>query len=216
VKRTAALLLVPGACPSQPGPLAGSYERGRSGWPRAAIELADLPSTATVVDLGAGTGKLTRLLVLAFARVVAVEPADALRRLLVKSSPAAGVVAGAGRRSRSPNGTIDAVFAAEAVEQLLKKRIPQGNRGYDPLDLAGAHYTEDDWRHMFGAPFEPVRKARLRNLQIIERNGLVAFFASMGWLADCPTPNDRCLPLTSTGVRGKTHVYWTRLASKRV
>jgi methyltransferase family protein len=136
--------------------------------------------------LGAGTGKLTRLLVLAFARVVAVEPADALRRLLVKSSPAAGVVAGAGRRSRSPNGTIDAVFAAEAVEQLLKKRIPQGNRGYDPLDLAGAHYTEDDWRHMFGAPFEPVRKARLRNLQIIDRNGLVAFFASMGWLADLP------------------------------
>ena len=38
------------------------YERGRPDWPRAAVELLDSPTTGTVLDLGAGTGKLTRML----------------------------------------------------------------------------------------------------------------------------------------------------------
>jgi SAM-dependent methyltransferase len=59
------------------------YERGRPGWPRKAVELLDLPATATVLDLGAGTGKLTRLVLDRFDRVVAVEPAAAMRRILV-------------------------------------------------------------------------------------------------------------------------------------
>ena len=49
------------------GMLAGSrdhwprdYERGRPGWPRATVELPHLPPAATVLDVGAGTGKLTR------------------------------------------------------------------------------------------------------------------------------------------------------------
>ena len=48
------------------------YERGRPGWPPEVVDLPGLPRTATVLDLGAGTGKLTRLLVPAFGRVVAV------------------------------------------------------------------------------------------------------------------------------------------------
>jgi len=59
----------------------GDYERGRPGWPREAVEVHGLPRSATVLDLGAGTGKLTRLLVSRFDHVVAVEPADAMRRV---------------------------------------------------------------------------------------------------------------------------------------
>jgi 16S rRNA A1518/A1519 N6-dimethyltransferase RsmA/KsgA/DIM1 with predicted DNA glycosylase/AP lyase activity len=65
------------------------YERGRPSWPREAVELVDLPPRTTALDLGAGTGKLTRPLVDRFDRVVAVEPADAMRRLLVALCPQA-------------------------------------------------------------------------------------------------------------------------------
>src|SRR5918994_6720333 len=63
------------------------YERGRPGWPPEVVHAAGMPPAATVLELGAGTGKLTRLLVSTFGRVVAVEPEDAMRRLLVRHCP---------------------------------------------------------------------------------------------------------------------------------
>jgi predicted methyltransferase len=44
------------------GAAAADYERGRPGWPERVVEVAGLPPSAEVVDLAAGTGKLTRLL----------------------------------------------------------------------------------------------------------------------------------------------------------
>jgi hypothetical protein len=54
------------------------YERGRPGYPPEVVNIPGVPSSATVLDLGAGTGKLTRLLVSTFVRVVAVEPDEQL------------------------------------------------------------------------------------------------------------------------------------------
>ena len=70
------------------------YERGRPGWPPEVVDIPGLPSTATVLDLAAGTGKLTRLLIPAFGRVVTVEPQDAMRRVLDALCPDAEVLAG--------------------------------------------------------------------------------------------------------------------------
>ena len=64
------------------------YERGRPGWPDGVAGIGGLAATATVLDLGAGTGKLTRVLAGAFERVIAVEPADAMRRRLGELCPA--------------------------------------------------------------------------------------------------------------------------------
>ena len=63
------------------------YERGRPSYPSEVVAIPGVPLASTVLDLGAGTGKLTRLLVTAFDRVVAVEPADAMRRLLARLCP---------------------------------------------------------------------------------------------------------------------------------
>ena len=49
-------------------PVAEVYERGRTGWPAS---VADGIAGQTVLDLAAGTGKLTRVLVARFPRVIA-------------------------------------------------------------------------------------------------------------------------------------------------
>ena len=65
---------------------AAAYERGRPDYPAAAVawlaEQLDLRPGVTVVDLAAGTGKLTRLLVPTGAAVVAVEPVASMRALI--------------------------------------------------------------------------------------------------------------------------------------
>jgi ubiquinone/menaquinone biosynthesis C-methylase UbiE len=90
------------------------YERGRPGYPTKAVELPRLPPTAAVLDLGAGTGKLTRLLVTRFGRVAAVEPAAAMRRLLADICPEAEALAGSAEEIPLADASVDAVFAAEA------------------------------------------------------------------------------------------------------
>src|SRR5687767_12877437 len=90
------------------------YERGRPGWPREVVDGPGLPPTATVLELGAGTGKLTRLLVSRFGRVLAVEPAEPMRRLLVALCPEAEPLAGTAQEVPLAETSVDAVFAAEA------------------------------------------------------------------------------------------------------
>ncbi|MGI8421042.1 MAG: class I SAM-dependent methyltransferase [Gaiellaceae bacterium] len=98
------------------------YERGRPGWPPGVVDVPGLPPPATVLELGAGTGKLTRLLVAAFDRVVAVEPADAMRLLLVPLCPDAEALAGTAQEIPLAEASVDAVFAAEAFHTFDGER----------------------------------------------------------------------------------------------
>jgi SAM-dependent methyltransferase len=69
---------------------ADAYERSR---PSYAIEaVADLGLSGRIVDLAAGTGKLTRLL-LPYGEVVAVEPVAEMRAHAVRVAPAIGATA---------------------------------------------------------------------------------------------------------------------------
>jgi SAM-dependent methyltransferase len=237
------------------------YERGRPGWPPRALEHAELPAGATVLEVGAGTGKLTRLLIRRFERVFAVEPAEEMRRLLVANCPEAEVVAGSAEEIALADACVDAVFAAEAfhkfddalavaefarvlrprgtlvlmwnvpagptkpsiaaAEELLSARGPaRGEVGYDPLDLCSTRFESGEWRRAFAeSPFEELRDARVLHTQTVDPDGLVAFFASMGWIGDLPDAER--LPLLDE-VRSllaadeyrrpwKTRVYWARL-----
>jgi SAM-dependent methyltransferase len=94
--------------------VAEEYERGRPAWPEAALDVVDVPARADVLDLAAGTGKLTRLLVRRFRRVVAVEPLPAMRRLLGRIVPQADVLAGTAEAIPLLDGGIDAVYCGEA------------------------------------------------------------------------------------------------------
>ena len=68
----------------------------------------------TVVDLGAGTGALTRLLVGRADEVVAVEPDDRMREVLAESVPGVRAVAGRGESIPLPDASVDAVLASSS------------------------------------------------------------------------------------------------------
>ena len=61
---------------------ADRYDRGRPGYPPEVVDLLGLAPGARVLDLAAGTGKLTRVLRAAGMDVVAVEPQPAMRALI--------------------------------------------------------------------------------------------------------------------------------------
>jgi SAM-dependent methyltransferase len=106
------------APPDAFGRTAREYELGRPLWPeelvdRVVAELG-LGSGAEVLDLGAGTGKLTRSLAPRFARVLAVEPDEAMLRVLAEVVPGAETRLGSAESIPLGDGEVDAVFSAEA------------------------------------------------------------------------------------------------------
>jgi ubiquinone/menaquinone biosynthesis C-methylase UbiE len=106
------------APPDSFGRTAREYELGRPEWPEELLDriIADLGlgSQAAVLDLGAGTGKLTRLLVHRFERVVAVEPDDAMRAVLEEVVPGAESKAGSAEAIPLNDAEADAAFSGEA------------------------------------------------------------------------------------------------------
>jgi SAM-dependent methyltransferase len=94
------------------GGIATQYERYRPGPPPAAVDWILPHGAQTVVDLGAGTGALTRLLVGRVPDVVAVEPDDRMRAVLSEAVPAAQAVAGRGESMPLPDASADAVIAS--------------------------------------------------------------------------------------------------------
>jgi SAM-dependent methyltransferase len=91
---------------------AEAYERGRPGYPDVAVDrlVAALPGRR-VVDLAAGTGKLTRALVARGCEVVAVEPVAEMRALV---EPPARAVDGVAEAIGLPDASADAVTVAQA------------------------------------------------------------------------------------------------------
>lgn len=127
------------APPDKFGQSAREYELGRPVWPGELIDRAaahlELRPDSTVLDLGAGTGKLTRDLTLRFGRVVAVEPDGAMRAVLSEVVPGAQALAGRAEAIPLPDDSVDAVFTAEAfhwyasdetVAEIVRVLRPQG------------------------------------------------------------------------------------------
>jgi SAM-dependent methyltransferase len=99
------------------GRAADAYERARPDYPAAALEwLAerlDLRPGRVVVDVGAGTGKLSRLLAATGARVLAVEPLAEMRRLL-EGTPGVEPLSAPAEALPLPDASADAVTAGQA------------------------------------------------------------------------------------------------------
>jgi SAM-dependent methyltransferase len=97
---------------------AEAYEAGRATYPVAAVE-AILAFTGaapgrTLLELGAGTGKLTRELVESGAHVLALEPVAGMREVLAQNAPAAELLDAVAEAVPLADASVDAVVAAQS------------------------------------------------------------------------------------------------------
>src|SRR5512142_1423904 len=95
---------------------ADRYDRSRPEYPALAVDALcarlGIGSDSAVVEVGAGTGKMTRLLLSRAGYVVAVEPMPAMRRHLRETLPQAMVAAGEAEALPLASASADAVVVA--------------------------------------------------------------------------------------------------------
>jgi len=126
--------------------VAGAYERGRPGYPEEAVRWLTGEAPCDVVDLGAGTGKLTRSLVALGHRVTAIEPLPEMLELLPAAAPGAFAVLGSAEIIPLPDASADVVTAAQAFHWFdLPEALPEIARVLRPDGrLALAWNKRDD------------------------------------------------------------------------
>lgn len=97
---------------------AAAYELARPGYPDDAVAVLrdelGIGTGTSVLDLAAGTGKLTRRLVELQADVTAVEPVDGMRAQLRSVLPEVRVLEGTSEEIPLPDASVDAVTVAQA------------------------------------------------------------------------------------------------------
>jgi SAM-dependent methyltransferase len=96
------------------GAAASIYERARPSYPDAAVDWLLPAGRPQVVDLGAGTGKLTRLIADRGVDVTAVEPSDGMREQLHSALPDVTALAGSAEEMPLADHSVDAVLVAQA------------------------------------------------------------------------------------------------------
>jgi len=105
------------------GQAAEAYDAIRPTYPRSAVAWALGDTPKTVVDLGAGTGILSRLLADEGHRVIAVDPDEQmLAALRAKSPGVAGAEKGDAEHIPLPDASVDAVTAGQAYHWFDPER----------------------------------------------------------------------------------------------
>lgn len=194
------------------GAAADRYQRGRPGYPRPVVEWLVPRGAKAVLDLGAGTGKLTRSLAEAGLRVTAVEPSREMREELAAAIPGAVVLAGTAERIPLPDASVDAVTVAQAwhwfdasraVPEVARVLVPGGT-----LSLAWNDRDETEpWASALGAimhrqapqpidtspqlgpPFGAPERTQVRWHQRVTREELLDLVASRSYVITLPAPD---------------------------
>jgi SAM-dependent methyltransferase len=167
------------------GAVAGEYDRLRSGPPPEALDWLLPPGATDALEIGAGTGLLTRLLAARIDHVTAVEPDDRMRAVLSASAPGVDVRPGQAEELPADSSSYDVVLAASAWHWVDEERaVPEVARVLRPggrlaLVWSGPDRSVDWMRSLWagGIVFSPEEKAgvdarrRTRHTVDVEVNG---------------------------------------------
>ncbi len=198
------------------GRVAETYHRIRPAYSQPLLDRAqqalELPPSACVLDLAAGTGRLTSELARRFERVVAVDPDDDMRALIADGE----VLAGSAEAIPLGDRSVDAVFvgeafhwfdAAAAISELARVLRPRGGAAListhwwetdPPLPdaaselLSGPYLRYGDqrnppWDGAFAAsPFEPLRVERFEDEMLVDADTLLELYSTTSSLAATP------------------------------
>jgi SAM-dependent methyltransferase len=196
------------------GNVAETYHRVRPPYSgvllNRAQEVLGFEASSRVLDLAAGTGRLTRELETRFADVVAVEPDDRMRALHGTA------VAGSAEAIPLGSESVDAVFVGEAfhwfdtaaaIGEIARVLRPRGG-----LAIFWTHWWETEpplperalellrepyqrfaaqrnppWDDRFDeSPFEPLRYERLEEAIVVEPDQLLELYSTTSSLAAIP------------------------------
>ena len=196
------------------------YDRGRPAYGHEVTDVLGaelgLGPDARVLDLGAGTGKLSRALVDAGFDVVAVEPLDDMRALLTEAVGADRVLPGTAEAIPLPDASVDAVTMADsfhwfderpAIEEIRRVLRPRGGAAV----LWTAPSWLGEWTHELGSAvakiradhpmtsnrgavepfaeaggFAPVRNVSVDAERESDRAAILAYIASWSWVGALP------------------------------
>ncbi len=176
------------------------YDRSRPGYPVPAIRyvgrLAALGAGRTIVELGSGTGKLTRSLRPLGAAIVAVEPTAGMRDVFARSVPGVAAVDGTAEAIPLPDAFADAIVGGQAFHwfrpapagrEIARVLRPGGwvvalfnarsesepwarrlRTIFDRYRGTTPTYRDPAWRRVIERPGAPFSRLRLRSFRHVQ------------------------------------------------
>lgn len=193
------------------------YERGRPGYPPEAVDLLvsqlEIRAGRDLLELGAGSGKFTELVVGSGARITAVEPVRAMRAALVVRCPTVVVLDGTAESIPVADGTADLAVCAQAFHWFEAERAlgelhrvlrPGGGLGliwnvrdetsgwsrqltaiFDAVAGDGPRYRDGRWRIAFErtAWFGPLQHRAVDHVHKVTRAAFVDRAMSVSYVA---------------------------------
>jgi SAM-dependent methyltransferase len=134
------------------GAVAEAYAEHRPDYPAAAVRWCVAPlgldlTRLRLLDLGAGTGKLTALLVALGATVTAVEPDPAMLAELRRGLPSVAALGGSAEAIPLPDASVDAVLCGQAMHWFdMPRALPEIARVLVPGGTLSGLWNSDDDR----------------------------------------------------------------------
>lgn len=194
-----------------------AYERGRPEYPLDAVEFLisklALNHHSRVADLGAGTGKLSKILRKSCAKIIAIEPVEGMRKKFSAVLPDVEILEGRAEKIPLEQESMDAVVIAQAfhwfdgesaLKEIYRVLKPGGKIGLlwnardesapwvaqltkiiDPYERGAPRYKSGKWRKAFEETilFSKLEHAEFRHTQQGDVSMMVDRVGSISFIA---------------------------------